>query len=61
MPKVEWKTYITPQNKHKCGFDALDLLSKMLVYDKNERLTAQEALSHPYFDPIRRNFEFMKK
>jgi len=33
--------------------DALDLLSKMLIYDHMERITPKEALKHPYFDPIR--------
>lgn len=29
--------------------DALDLLSKMLVYDPSQRITAKDSLSHPYF------------
>ncbi len=29
--------------------DAIDLLSKMLKYDPNQRPTATEALQHPYF------------
>ena len=33
--------------------EALDLLDKMLVYDKNERITCKDAMAHPYFDPIR--------
>ncbi len=28
---------------------ALDLLSKMLAYDPNQRITAKGALAHPYF------------
>ncbi|KAI7907414.1 kinase-like domain-containing protein [Cokeromyces recurvatus] len=30
-------------------FQFLDLLSKMLVYDPTERITAREALRHPFF------------
>lgn len=30
-----------------------DLMSKMLKIDHIERITASEALLHPYFDPIR--------
>ena len=33
--------------------EAIDLLSKMLVYDKNERIRPADAMKHPYFDPIR--------
>lgn len=33
--------------------EALDLLSKMLVYDKNLRIRCKEAMAHAYFDPIR--------
>ncbi len=33
--------------------EGLDLLRKMLVYDKNERITPIEAMKHNYFYPIR--------
>ena len=29
--------------------DTRDLLSKMLIFDPSKRLTATEALEHPYF------------
>lgn len=32
----------------------LDLLSKVLIYDPNERLTPLEVLIHPYFDEIKK-------
>jgi serine/threonine protein kinase len=32
----------------------IDLISKVLVYIPNERLTPIEALLHPYFDEIRK-------
>lgn len=31
---------------------AFDLLSKMLTYDPKKRITAQEALEHPYFTDV---------
>lgn len=31
----------------------LDLLSKILVYNPQERLKPVEALAHPYFDDLR--------
>ena len=33
---------------------ALDLLSKLLRFDPDARLTAKEAVAHPYFDSVRR-------
>ena len=38
--------------------EALDLLEKMLQYDKNKRIGCKEAMAHKYFDPIR---DFLKK
>jgi serine/threonine protein kinase len=34
--------------------EGLDLLRKMMVYDKNLRITPIEAMKHRYFDPIRK-------
>lgn len=31
----------------------IDFLDKLLKYDHQERLTALEAMAHPYFDPVR--------
>ena len=33
--------------------EAIDLLTRMLVYDKNKRIKVKEAMEHEYFDPIR--------
>ena len=33
--------------------DALDLLSKMLVFEPDKRISAIDALTHPYFDELR--------
>lgn len=33
--------------------EALDLLDRMLKYDKNERINCADAMKHPYFDPVR--------
>ena len=32
---------------------AVDLIKRLLKYDHLERLTAEEAMQHPYFDPVR--------
>jgi casein kinase II subunit alpha len=33
--------------------ESLDLLDKLLVYDHDARLTAKEAMAHPYFNDVR--------
>lgn len=33
--------------------ELFDLLDKLLRYDHQERLTAREAMAHPYFDKVR--------
>jgi len=32
--------------------NGIDLLSKMLNYDPSARITAEDALLHPYFDDL---------
>lgn len=51
--KKPWTNYVNNQNKHLANADALDLLSKMLVYDHAQRITAKQATQHKYFEPIR--------
>ena len=52
-PKKPWSKFINEENKHLCSNEALDLLSKMLVYERAERITPKEAMMHPYFKEIR--------
>ncbi|KAJ3439150.1 casein kinase ii subunit alpha-3 [Anaeramoeba flamelloides] len=59
--KKTWEKFINSENKHLCHEVALDFLNKLLVYDHAERLTAQEAMDHPYFDDIRLEREKKKK
>lgn len=33
--------------------DGIDLLDKLLVYDHEARFSAQQAIQHPFFDPVR--------
>jgi casein kinase II subunit alpha len=32
--------------------EALDLMDKMLVYDRELRIAPKEAMEHPYFKPV---------
>lgn len=50
-----WKRFINESNQHLVSDEFLDLVDKLLRYDHQERLTAQEAMNHPYFDPIKTN------
>ena len=50
---VPWTAFVNEKNKERVNAEGLDLLSKMLVYDKNKRITPADAMQHPYFAPIR--------
>lgn len=47
--KKPWKSFINSTNQYLCNDSALDLLSKMLVYDHSTRISAHDALKHPFF------------
>lgn len=51
--KKPWTQFITSDNQHLCSPEALDFLSGLLKYDHGARFTAEEAMQHPYFSPIR--------
>jgi len=51
--KKKWEKYITTENQHLVTPEALDFLDKLLRYDHKQRLTANEAMEHRYFAPIR--------
>jgi casein kinase II subunit alpha len=48
-----WQKFVNPENRHLVSDEATDFVAKLLRYDHQERLTAQEAMAHPYFDPVR--------
>lgn len=55
-PQVDLENFITSANKALTNELALDLLKRMLVYDKNERITPIDAMQHPYFEQVRANY-----
>jgi len=51
-PRKSWKKFVEPDNKELCPPEALDFLDKLLKCDHQARLTAAEAMTHPYFEPV---------
>lgn len=47
--RKRWEQFIQTENQHLVSPEALDLLDKLLRYDHQQRLTAAEAMQHPYF------------
>jgi len=59
--KKPWSKFITNDNKRFVSNEALDLLSRMLVYDHAARVTPKEAMQHPYFAPVVEYWEKKKQ
>mmetsp|Transcript_83382 Transcript_83382/g.131667 ORF Transcript_83382/g.131667 Transcript_83382/m.131667 type:complete len:441 (+) Transcript_83382:54-1376(+) len=51
--KKSWSKFITAENRDLACPEVLDLIDRMLVYDRRSRISPSEALQHPYFRPIR--------
>ncbi|XP_012787736.1 casein kinase II subunit alpha-like [Sorex araneus] len=51
-PRIIWEKLVHNENQHLVSPEALDLLGKLLLYDHQSRLTAKEAMKHPYFSAI---------
>jgi len=52
-PRKPWAKFLTAENQGYISPEAIDFLDHLLRYDHQERLTAKEAMNHPYFDPVR--------
>ncbi|KAH7567510.1 hypothetical protein JRO89_XS07G0084200 [Xanthoceras sorbifolium] len=48
-----WSRFINTDNQHLVSAEAVDFLDKLLRYDHQDRLTAREAMAHPYFYQVR--------
>lgn len=48
-----WSRFVTKENQHLVTSESLDLLDHLLRYDHATRLTAKEAMAHPFFEPVR--------
>ncbi|KAM0750061.1 Pkinase-domain-containing protein [Meredithblackwellia eburnea MCA 4105] len=51
-PKKPWSRFITSESQRYISNEGIDFLDKLLRFDHQERLTAQEAMHHPYFEPV---------
>ncbi|CAD5208715.1 unnamed protein product [Bursaphelenchus xylophilus] len=50
--RKRWERFVHAENQHLVSSEAIDFLDKLLRYDHQERLTAREAMSHPYFAQV---------
>ena len=50
--RKDWDLMVKTENKHLISPEALDLLSRMLIYDHADRITPREAMQHKYFEEI---------
>uniref|UniRef100_A0A8C1Y2N4 non-specific serine/threonine protein kinase n=2 Tax=Cyprinus carpio TaxID=7962 RepID=A0A8C1Y2N4_CYPCA len=50
--RKRWERFVHSENQHLVSPEALDFLDKLLRYDHQSRLTAREAMEHPYFFPV---------
>ena len=55
--KKPWDKFVTSTNVKFIDDALFDLLTKMLVFDHTQRLTATEAIQHPFFDSVRNEYE----
>ncbi|XP_049622941.1 casein kinase II subunit alpha-like [Suncus etruscus] len=52
QPRQKWDWFVNIDNKHLVNPEAYDIIENLLQYDHQLRLTAQEAMHHPYFLPL---------
>jgi len=52
IPKIPWNKFATSENKHLVSEEACNLLDKMLVFDHENRISAKDAMNHPYFAAV---------
>jgi len=50
--RKRWERFVHSENQHLVNPEGIDFLDKLLRYDHQDRLTAREAMDHPYFSLI---------
>lgn len=51
-PRRPWSRFVNDTNAPFVTPKAVDFVDRLLRYDHQERLTAKEAMAHPYFDEL---------
>nr|CDS28834.2 Casein kinase II alpha subunit Cell cycle [Hymenolepis microstoma]CUU98902.1 Casein kinase II alpha subunit Cell cycle [Hymenolepis microstoma] len=49
FPVQTWDSLITEENSNTATDEALDLIEQLLVFDHKQRLSAEEAMKHPFY------------
>lgn len=55
--KKPFSKFVNSQNEKFCTNDALDLINKTLVFDHSKRISAEEALLHPFFTEVIKEYK----
>lgn len=50
-----WNNYNLKTSSRNLDENGLDLLEKLLVYNPAKRISAKQALNHPYFDDLNKD------
>lgn len=51
--RKQWTKFVNASNQRYMSDELFSLLDNLLRYDHQERLTAQEAMDHAFFAPVR--------
>ena len=58
--KKQWASFATTENSRFVSDLSLDWLEKLLQYDPSQRMTAQEAMKHPFIDCVVKDYDKYK-
>lgn len=59
--RMEWMSFVTPENKDRVEPKVVDLIDKLLRYDPASRILPKEAMEHPFFAEVHKKATDAKK